>query len=74
MRGASPSASNTMFAPPTPCISPDGHSSSYTREKEVVKENNGKTSISALLGIDASPRSPRERELIRQMEEGRVGA
>jgi hypothetical protein len=29
------------------------------------------TSISALLGIDASPRSPRERELIKQMEERR---
>lgn len=29
-----------------------------------------KASISNLLGIDASPRSPRERELIRRLEEG----
>lgn len=29
------------------------------------------TSISALLGIDASPRSPKERELIKRLEERR---
>lgn len=31
-----------------------------------------KTRISAILGIDANPRSPGERELVRRMEEGRV--
>ncbi|ROV90107.1 hypothetical protein VMCG_09783 [Cytospora schulzeri] len=31
-----------------------------------------KTRISAILGIDANPRSPEEREMVRRMEEGRV--
>ncbi|ROV90009.1 hypothetical protein VSDG_08407 [Cytospora chrysosperma] len=31
-----------------------------------------RTRISAILGIDADPRSPKERELVRRMEEGRV--
>lgn len=39
-----------------------------------VEAEKGKTSISALLGIDASPRSPRERELIKRIEEGIVAA
>jgi len=68
-------------APPTPCISPDSHSSiSYqtyhmkpvNQLNTPVQENkNSATSISALLGIDASPTSPKERELIKRMEERR---
>ncbi|OBT86139.1 hypothetical protein VE02_05744 [Pseudogymnoascus sp. 03VT05] len=48
-------------APPTPCGSPEGE----------VRETSEKrrSSISDLLGIDASPRSPRERELIKRLEE-----
>jgi hypothetical protein len=58
--------SSAALAPPTPCVSPDGNS--YLQE--MVKET--KTiSVSTLLGIDASPRSPKERELIRMMEERR---
>jgi hypothetical protein len=40
----------------------------------VKKEKEGRanaTSISALLGIDASPKSQKERELIKQIEERR---
>ncbi|KAH6679478.1 hypothetical protein B0J14DRAFT_298295 [Halenospora varia] len=69
-------------APPTPCISPDTHTASAggyqynTKPMQQlptpVQENkNSATSISALLGIDASPRSPKERELIKRMEESR---
>ncbi|KAG9233412.1 hypothetical protein BJ875DRAFT_45614 [Amylocarpus encephaloides] len=68
-------------APPTPCISPDtaqtgGSYPSYNKPMQQlptpVQENkNSATSISALLGIDASPRSPKERELIKRMEENR---
>lgn len=71
------------MAPPTPCISPDIHiSTSATYQNycpppiqqfsaPVQEVKNSATSISALLGIDASPRSPKERELIKQMEERR---
>ncbi|TVY85083.1 hypothetical protein LSUE1_G000804, partial [Lachnellula suecica] len=69
-------------APPTPCISPDihtansGYSVYNTKPMQQlptpVQENkNNATSISALLGIDASPRSPKEREMIKRMEESR---
>ena len=70
-------------APPTPCISPDTHivhgmtyQAYNTKPAQqlptpVQEVKNNATSISALLGIDASPRSPRERELIKQMEERR---
>jgi hypothetical protein len=37
----------------------------------VQETKSNATSISALLGIDASPRSPKERELIKRMEERR---
>ncbi|CZT52627.1 uncharacterized protein RSE6_13979 [Rhynchosporium secalis] len=70
-------------APPTPCVSPDAQTirnGSYqgynpkpmhqlptpTHENKIHA-----TSISALLGIDASPRSPKEREMIKRMEERR---
>ncbi|TVY23544.1 hypothetical protein LHYA1_G007677 [Lachnellula hyalina] len=70
-------------APPTPCISPDAHIISngtyqgYSAQPmqqlptPVTENKNSATSISALLGIDASPRSPKERELIKRMEERR---
>ncbi|PSR80425.1 hypothetical protein BD289DRAFT_374070 [Coniella lustricola] len=48
--------------PLTPIGSPD--------ERDCYKQN--RTRISALLGIDANPRSPKERELVRRMEEERV--
>lgn len=64
-------AHNTI-APPTPCISPAGDHVYHPEEKSVEGENRANaTSISALLGIDASPRSPQERELIKRIEEGR---
>lgn len=81
------SASHGMAAnsPPTPSLSPNTTSSSSSNRSNSypVKDSFGPplptpvenkasaTSISALLGIDASPRSPRERELIKRMEEGR---
>lgn len=69
-------------APPTPCVSPDNamHSGPYhgytmqpihrlpTPNQDT---KTSATSISALLGIDASPRSPKEREMIKRMEERR---
>ena len=68
-------------APPTPCISPATQiASSYPAYNPkstqqlltpVQETKNNATSISALLGIDASPRSPMERELIKRMEESR---
>lgn len=36
-----------------------------------TENGNDKTSISALLGIDANPKSPKERELVKKMEERR---
>ena len=60
-------------APPTPCISPEGGNVYHREEKSAEVENRtNATSISALLGIDASPRSPQERELIKRIEEGRM--
>jgi hypothetical protein len=68
-------------APPTPCISPDTQTANpYSLYKPqpaqqlltpVQETKTNATSISALLGIDASPRSPKERELIKRMEESR---
>ncbi|KAK3334161.1 hypothetical protein B0T19DRAFT_449361 [Cercophora scortea] len=49
--------------PITPVGSPDDHY--YTQGKP------DKTRISAILGIDANPRSPREREMVRRIEEER---
>ncbi|KAK7697039.1 hypothetical protein SLS64_013949 [Diaporthe eres] len=51
--------------PITPIGSPD--------ERDVYgKQCQDKTRISAILGIDANPRSPKEREMVRRMEEERV--
>ncbi|TAQ84931.1 hypothetical protein B7494_g6747 [Chlorociboria aeruginascens] len=71
-------------APPTPCISPDTHNVGGMNYQNyglkacqqpptpVEGVKNNATSISALLGIDANPRSPKERELIKRMEETRA--
>lgn len=50
--------------PITPVGSPD--------ERDLYGVKADKTRISAILGIDANPRSPKERELVRRMEEERV--
>jgi hypothetical protein len=58
--------------PITPVASPDNidREGSYPGSK-----SQDKTRIAAILGIDANPRSPREREMVRRMEEERnVGA
>ncbi|KAB5518041.1 hypothetical protein GE09DRAFT_978693 [Coniochaeta sp. 2T2.1] len=67
------STSNNMAAPGgvaahtpiTPVGSPDDH------VYPGGKGGQDKTRISAILGIDANPRSPREREMVRRLEEGR---
>lgn len=53
--------------PITPVLSPED------REAYSMRAASDKTRISAILGIDADPRSPKEREIVRRMEE-RVGA
>ncbi|KAI5919015.1 hypothetical protein F4810DRAFT_524493 [Camillea tinctor] len=50
--------------PITPVTSPN--------ERERDDKQHDKTRISAILGIDANPRSPKERELVRRMEEERI--
>ncbi|KAK3494228.1 uncharacterized protein B0T23DRAFT_403246 [Neurospora hispaniola] len=65
--------SNSGQTPVTPVGSPDDQV--YTLPQ--IKSD--KTRISAILGIDANPRSPREREMVRRLEEercsvGMVGA
>ncbi|KAI0006383.1 hypothetical protein F4779DRAFT_25018 [Xylariaceae sp. FL0662B] len=49
--------------PLTPVTSPN--------DRDALYEKHDKTRISAILGIDANPRSPGERELVRRMEEER---
>lgn len=49
--------------PITPVTSPN--------ERDGLYEKHDKTRISAILGIDANPRSPKERELVRRLEEER---
>lgn len=53
------------YAAPTP-ITPIGSPD----DREYGKQN--KTRISAILGIDANPRSPKERDLVRRIEEERA--
>ena len=50
--------------PITPVGSPDDHIYGTQGKPD-------KTRISAILGIDANPRSPREREMVRRLEEER---
>ncbi|KAI1763055.1 hypothetical protein GGR53DRAFT_387592 [Hypoxylon sp. FL1150] len=49
--------------PITPVASPN--------DRDGLYEKHDKTRISAILGIDANPRSPKERELVRRLEEER---
>lgn len=49
--------------PITPVTSPN--------DRESLYEKADRTRISAILGIDANPRSPKEREMVRRLEEGR---
>lgn len=76
--GAGQNAGVAAHTPITPVGSPDDH-----MYGGVVGATQGKpadkTRISAILGIDANPRSPSEREMVRRMEEercsvGMVGA
>jgi hypothetical protein len=53
----------TGSMPITPMTSPN--------DRDGIYEKPDKTRISAILGIDANPRSPKERELVRRMEEER---
>ncbi|KAM0281825.1 hypothetical protein ACHAQH_003314 [Verticillium albo-atrum] len=54
--------------PLSPLSSPDNlERDAYGRVQQ------DKTRIAAILGIDANPRSPREREMVRRMEEERTG-
>lgn len=58
---------NFTLAPPTPCGSLDTDYHKEQNEYIEVKETKP-ISVSALLGIDANPTSPQERELVRRME------
>lgn len=49
--------------PITPMTSPN--------DRDGIYEKQDKTRISAILGIDANPRSPKEREMVRRLEEER---
>jgi hypothetical protein len=67
------SMSIEINTPPTPCTSPDAGNVCQREEKAgIVEHRSNATSIAALLGIDASPRSPDERELVKRIEEGRI--
>lgn len=75
-RGSGPSPSGNLGiaaqTPITPIGSPEDHAYG-------VQGKPDKTRISAILGIDANPMSPSEREMVRRMEEekcsvGMVGA
>lgn len=69
--------------PPSPCVSPNassfyggtsqGDNQKYPvqTQQAIALENRGSVNISDLLGIDANPRSPEEREMIKRMEERR---
>jgi hypothetical protein len=56
-----------QMTPITPIGSPDDHLYGVGG----VQGKPDKTRISAILGIDANPRSPSEREMVRRMEEER---
>lgn len=56
--------------PITPIGSPDDHIYGVAQQAAAAGKPD-KTRISAILGIDANPRSPREREMVRRMEEER---
>ncbi|KAH7041594.1 uncharacterized protein B0I36DRAFT_234396 [Microdochium trichocladiopsis] len=54
--------------PMTPATSPS------ERESSVDRQGQDRTRISAILGINANPRSFQEREMVRRLEEGQTGA
>lgn len=64
-QGTAMSTSMSSYTAPTP-ITPIGSPD----EREYGKQN--KTRISAILGIDANPRSPKERDMVRRIEEERA--
>ncbi|KAK4154928.1 hypothetical protein C8A00DRAFT_13982 [Chaetomidium leptoderma] len=85
-QGLSPSSMSLGIAartPITPVGSPDDNQLLYSAGVHHGGHHNDgyyaaggkpdKTRISAILGIDANPRSPSEREMVRRMEEGRGG-
>ncbi|KAK7749106.1 hypothetical protein SLS62_008501 [Diatrype stigma] len=65
--------------PITPVTSPDDRETTglmmtnpYEKSSSSSSSSSSdKTRISAILGIDANPRSPKEREIVRRLEEGR---
>lgn len=59
--------------PITPATSPNDRETTSSMMMNPYEKNssNDKTRISAILGIDANPRSPKEREIVRRLEEGR---
>lgn len=61
---SSSSSSMVYSAPITPVGSPD--------ERDMLYGKQNKTRISAILGIDANPRSPKERDMVRRIEEERA--
>ncbi|POS85134.1 hypothetical protein EPUL_004451, partial [Erysiphe pulchra] len=75
--------SNQIEYPPSPCVSPnatsfyghinqgDNHNYQVQTHQAMAPENRGSVNISDLLGIDANPRNPEEREMIKRMEERR---
>ena len=62
--------SSGSSAPLTPGTSPDDRELYYGAYGKAQPQD--KTRISAILGIDANPRSPKEREMVRRLEEERV--
>ena len=67
MSNSSSSLGIAAHTPITPVGSPDDHIYGMHGKPD-------KTRISAILGIDANPRSPREREMVRRLEEERCSA
>ncbi|KAK4131550.1 hypothetical protein BT67DRAFT_152422 [Trichocladium antarcticum] len=63
-------AETAQMTPLTPTGSPDGHVCGIAGGG-LPQGRPDKTRISAILGIDANPRSPSEREMVRRIEEER---
>ncbi|ERS97402.1 hypothetical protein HMPREF1624_05569 [Sporothrix schenckii ATCC 58251] len=63
-------ATATNGTPLTPDTSPDEREAFYGAKGAQAAAD--KTRISSILGIDANPRSPKEREMVRRLEEERV--
>ena len=63
-KSGNPAYYQQTATPITPVGSPD--------DRDAYGMKQDKTRISAILGIDANPRSPKEREMVRRLEEERV--